>query len=247
VRCAVPILLALALAGCSGDGGTDDDELVVSAASSLQEPLTECTNDAEEPRIRLQFGGSDELAAQIRQGVRPDVYAAANTTLPEQLDAEGLLDPPEVFATNELVVAVPEGSRITSLEDLEPDGTRIAVGSEGVPVGAYTREVLRRLPRQQGQAIQDNVRSEEPDVKGIVGKLTQGAADAGFVYRTDVRAAGGLEAIELDDALQPTVEYGAGVVTETDLPEDAIAFVDGLRSGQCSIALREAGFRAPRR
>ena len=31
-----------------------------------------------------------------------------------------------------------------------------------------------------------NVRSEEPDVKGVVGKLTQGAADAGFVYLTDV-------------------------------------------------------------
>ena len=33
------------------------------------------------------------------------------------------------------------------------------------------------------------MRSNEPDVKGIVGKLTQGAADAGFVYVTDVNAA----------------------------------------------------------
>ena len=28
-------------------------------------------------------------------------------------------------------------------------------------------------------------------MKGVVGKLTQGAADAGFVYASDVKAAGG--------------------------------------------------------
>ena len=39
-------------------------------------------------------GSSDELAAQIRQGVRPDVYAAANTTLPDQLHQEGRVGQP---------------------------------------------------------------------------------------------------------------------------------------------------------
>ena len=42
------------------------------------------------------------------------------------------------------------------------------------------------------------MRSNEPDVKGIVGKLTQGAVDAGFVYVTDVNATNGqLQAMEL--------------------------------------------------
>ena len=77
-------------------------------------------------------------------------------------------------------------------------GVKIAIGSESVPIGSYTREVLGRLPPGAGQAILGNVRSNEPDVKGIVGKLTQGAADAGFVYVTDVNAAGErLRAIEL--------------------------------------------------
>ena len=48
------------------------------------------------------------------------------------------------------------------------------------------------------------MRSNEPDVKGIVGKLTQGAADAGFVYITDVKAASGeLKAIKLPSDLEP--------------------------------------------
>ena len=61
----------------------------------------------------MSFAGSDELAAQIRQGVRPDVYAAANTTLPDQLHKEGLVGKPTVIATNTLVVAVPRTLRST--------------------------------------------------------------------------------------------------------------------------------------
>ena len=102
---------------------------------------------------------------------------------------------------------------------------------------------MAKLPPDQEKAILDNVRSNEPDVKGIVGKLTQGAADAGFVYVTDVNATGGdLTAINLPAALEPQVTYGAGVVTAAREPELAQTFVDGLVSGDCAAALEEAGF-----
>src|SRR5215218_2229289 len=171
----------------SSDGGKP--RLVVSAASSMTEALEACGPDFEDATVRLQFAGSDELAAQIRQGVKPDVYAAANTKLPDELNREGLLSKPVDFATNQLVIAVPRDSEIRSIEDLARDGVKLAVGSESVPIGSYTREVLDRLPHGEGRLILRNVRSNEPDVKGIVGKLTQGAADAGFVYVTDVTAA----------------------------------------------------------
>ena len=72
-------------------------------------------------------------------------------------------------------------------------------------------------PTDESGAILDNVRSLEPDVAGIVGKLTQGAVDAGFVYITDVVATdGALEAIDLPADLQPDVAYGAAVVDGAD-------------------------------
>ncbi|HYY22991.1 MAG TPA: substrate-binding domain-containing protein, partial [Thermoleophilaceae bacterium] len=72
--------------------------------------------------------------------------------------------------------------------------------------------MLARLGRARSSAILANVRSNEPDVAGIVGKLTQGAVDAGFVYASDVRGAGGkLDAIALPESLQPSVAYGAAV------------------------------------
>jgi molybdate transport system substrate-binding protein len=80
-------------------------------------------------------------------------------------------------------------------------------------------------------------------VAGIVGKLTQGAVDAGFVYASDVRGAGGkLEAIQLPDAVQPSLAYGVAVVEGTDDSEQAQAFVDGLLSGAGRRALEAAGF-----
>jgi molybdate transport system substrate-binding protein len=196
--------------------------------------------------VRLSFAGSDELAAQIRQGVKPDVYAAANTRLPDELNEEGLLSKPVDFATNELVIAVPKDSEIKSVDDVARDGVKLAIGSESVPIGSYTREVLARLPKAEADAILANVRSNEPDVKGIIGKLTQGAVDAGFVYVTDVNAAGDeLKAVKLPADLEPDVTYAAGVVKGAKQPDQAREFVNGLTDGGCADALEQAGFGAP--
>jgi molybdate transport system substrate-binding protein len=244
--------LVLALAplavGCgSGDEPAATDErprLVVSAAASLSDALTECTKRFEGAGVKLSFAGSDELAAQIRQGVKPDVYAAANTRLPRELSQEGLLGAPVEFATNELVIAVGgDGTAVERVEDMAKPGIDLVLGAESVPVGAYTREVLGRLPDDLEERILANVRSEEPDVKGVVGKLTQGAADAGFIYLTDVTD--GITGVELPPELRPTVAYGAGVMEGAAQPELAQQYLDGLTEGPCADALREEGFGPP--
>jgi molybdate transport system substrate-binding protein len=221
--------------------------LTVSAAASLKTALDAYGEAFADATVRAQYAGSDELAAQIRQGVRPDVYAAANTTLPQQLFQAGLLERPRVFAGNELVLAVPaRDAAVRGLDDLGRDGVRIAVGARGVPVGAYTRAVLARLGAARERAILANVRSEEPDVNGVVGKLSQGAADAGFVYRTDVTAADGtLRAISLPARVRPAVAYAAAVVKGARQPLAARRYVEGLVSGRGREALRAAGFLPP--
>ncbi len=244
-------VVAASLAGCGGgqDGGSAGDErprLVVSAAASLNDALTSCSPGFDAADVRLSFAGSDELAAQIRQGVEPDVYAAANTKLPEALNEEGLVGRPRVFASNELVLAVPADSPIRSVDDLTRPGPKVAIGSASVPIGSYTREVLSRLGDRQAEAVLANVRSEEPDVTGVIGKLTQDAADAGFVYASDVDATGGrLRAVELPRRLQPTVAYGVAVVDGAPQPEAARAYVEDLISGRCTQALEQAGFGPP--
>ena len=242
-RVAAAALASLLVTG--GCGGSDGD-LRVSAASSLKTALTDY---GREQPARFSFAGSDELAAQIRRGAKPDVFASANTRLPDELFREGLAERPVIFAANRLVLAVPADAgedAVRSLDDLREPGTAVAVGSESVPVGAYTRTVLSRLPEAQSSGILANVRSEEPDVAGIVGKLTQGAVDAGFVYGSDVRGSGGrLRAVELPASLQPEVAYGVAVAKGTERREQAQAFVDGLLEGPGRRALDAANFRPP--
>lgn len=197
--------------------------------------------------MRYSFAGSDMLAAQIEQGVKPDVFASANTKLPDMLYAKGLVLKPVTFAANKLVIAVPaNSSQIKSVQDLEKPGTTIAIGSATVPIGSYTRQVLAKLGSADSKKLLANVRSEEPDVSGIVGKLTQGAVDAGFTYMTDVKATkGALRAISLPASLQPVVAYGVAVVKGAPHQAQAQAFISGLLNGNGQSDLRTAGFLPP--
>jgi molybdate transport system substrate-binding protein len=240
------LLCAVALAACGG-GSDSKPTLTLSAATSLKTAMTAYADDFTGATVRASFAGSDELAAQIRQGVKPDVFASANRTLPEALYKEGLVEKPRVFAANRLVLAVPASdAKVASLADLEKPGVTIAMGAATVPVGGYTRKVLAKLPAGESKAILANVRSNEPDVGGVVGKVAQGAVDAGFVYVTDVRAASGeLRAIDLPAELQPQVAYGVAVVKGAKNPEQAKAFVDGLISGDGRKRLDAAGFLPP--
>ena len=243
-RALLLVLLTLALTGCD-DGGNDAEELTVSAASSLTEAF-EAYDDDFAGDARYSFAGSDELAAQIRAGAPVDVFASANTSLPDELFADDLVDEPVEFARNRLVLAVPAGSRIDALGDLAEPGIDLVIGAEGVPVGDYTRAVLAQLGGSLRGAIYDAVRSEEPEVKGIVGKLVAGAADAGFVYATDVKAAGDeLRSVELPPVLEPEVAYGIAVVSDSENVELAEEFVAGLLEGPGAEALLDAGFLPP--
>jgi molybdate transport system substrate-binding protein len=241
---ALLLLCAIALAGC---GGHDDPELKVAAAASLKGALTDYGQGMRGAIPRFSFAGSDMLAAQIRAGARPDVYTAANVKLPRALAAEGLVERPVAFARNRLVIAVPAGEDgIRSVDDLGRPGRRLVIGAATVPVGDYTRQVLARLPAGLRSRIMASVRSQEPDVSGIVGKLGTGAVDAGFVYVSDVRSAGGrLKAIPLPDALEPEVVYAAAAVRGARHPDQARAFVAGLRGPEGQRALRAAGFLPP--
>lgn len=234
--------------GCGASGKRESKPaLTVSAAASLSRALTRYATQFSPASTKLSFAGSDLLAAQIQRGFAPDVFAAANTGLPAALHARGLVDEPVVFAQNRLVVAVPATStKVRALADLARPGVRIAIGSATVPIGAYTRAVLARLPALEHRAVLANVASVEPDVSGVVAKVTEDAVDAGLVYRTDVTATSGrARAVELPDSLEPVVAYAAAVVSATKHPNQARAFIDGLLHGAGRADLLAAGFLSP--
>jgi molybdate transport system substrate-binding protein len=238
-----PLLACLYLAGC---GSASKPQLDVSAAASLRRAFTSYGGALGAMRVRFSFAGSDALAAQIEQGIRPDVFASANTQLPDALFARGLVARPVVFAANRLVLAVPASSLIASLADVERRGVTLAIGTPTVPVGAYTAAVLARLAPALRRLLLANVVDREPEVTGIVAKLSEGAVDAGLLYATDVTAAAGrLRAIALPAALQPQVAYAAAIVKGSAHAAAARAFIAGLLHGAGRRALLRSGFLPP--
>jgi molybdate transport system substrate-binding protein len=192
------------------------------------------------------FGGSNTLAAQIRQGVPADVFASANTSLPFQLYDAGLVEKPVIFTRNQLTLIVPKSNpaHIHSVLDLRKPGVKLVVGAVGVPVGDYTRTVLHNLGADD---VLQNVVSNETDVREVVTKVALGEADAGFVYVTDARTVRGKVAtIGIRWSAQPIVSYAVAVVRSSRHKARARAFVKSLTGKAAQARLRAAGFLAPR-
>ncbi|HEX5468019.1 MAG TPA: molybdate ABC transporter substrate-binding protein [Gaiellaceae bacterium] len=240
MRLVLVLALAAALTACGGTSSPAGGQPTVFAASSLSEVFSRLDPDA-----RLSFAGSDDLATQIRAGAPADVFASASPKYPDELHAEGLVDEPEVFATNRLVLVVPKSNPagIESVADLRRPGVKLVVGAEGVPIGDYTRIVLRNL---NAFDVLDRVVSEEDDVKGVVGKVALGEADAGFVYATDVKPVEDeVSAIQLPASAQARVRYEIAVVSASTNDEAAHAFVELVLGHAGRAALSAAGFGLP--
>jgi molybdate transport system substrate-binding protein len=242
-----PALLALVVlllaAGCGNGesgGGDSAEQANVFAAASLTEVFSEINPDA-----TYNFAGSDDLATQITEGAPADVFAAASPKYPDQLYEDDLVDKPEVFATNKLVLIVPKDNPadIESVDDLRRPGVKLVIGAEGVPIGDYTRTVLDNMGATE---VLDQAVSEEDDVKGVVGKVSLGEADAGFVYVTDVKPVEDkVAAIELPEEAQAVVKYEIAVVKSAPHHESAHEFVEQVLGEDGQAKLQAAGFGPP--
>jgi len=103
-------LIALCLLAITGCGGGSSSELKVSAASSLKAPFTQLGG------AQFSFAGSDQLAAQIRSGVHPDVFAAANISFADDAIRAGVCaaDSKALYARGRIVVWWPNATKVAA-------------------------------------------------------------------------------------------------------------------------------------
>lgn len=248
------VLLALPLAACgddagAGSAGTGDGgerTLTVFAAASLTttfEELEELFEDAHpDVDVRLSFGGSSDLVAQITEGARADVLASADTANMDELVSAGLAagDPAE-FATNTLMIAVPPGNPagIATLADLARKDVELVLCQPEVPCGRAALEVA------DAAGLTFSPVSEEESVSGVLTKVEDGEADAGLVYVTDVAAAGDdLEGIEFPEAADVVNHYPIVAVEGSEHADLAQQWID-LVVGDGRQVLLDAGFGTP--
>jgi len=257
LACAALAIGLGAIAGC-GTGPGDDGgggaakagisgNLAISAAASLQGAFTEMAAAFEDTHpqvsVSINFGASSTLARQIIDGAPVDVFASADQmNMTKVADAELLSGAPTIFATNSLEIIVRKGNPldIDSLADLAKTGLIYITCAPEVPIGRYAAESLLEA------GVTVNPASFEPDVKGIVTKVTSGEADAGIVYRTDVLTAGETATgIAIPDQFDVRATYPQAVLTGSPNEATAIAWMAFVAGAEGQAILRAYGFGQP--
>ncbi len=135
---------ALLLAGCGGSdpgapGGSEPVVVRIAAASDLKFALDEIAADFEaaNPDVDVQptYGSSGVFVQQITEGAPFDLYLSADIALAEQLAADGLAAPEDVFeyAVGRLVVWAPNDSPVDPTAGLAalatPEASRVAIAN----------------------------------------------------------------------------------------------------------------------
>lgn len=243
-------ILGAAAVAAGDDEGEGRRKLQVFAASSLADAFREMETafEATHPGtdVELVFAGSQVLRLQIEQGARADVFASADHRHIESLERAGLVMEYVEFAGNELVVIVPPDNPagIESFGDLGR-ARRLVIGTENVPVGAYTREMLRRAGDRKGRGFEsrvlDRVVSEESNARLVRAKVELGVADAAIVYRTDT-APGRVRAIPVPHWANVRAGYRMGPVAGSANAEGAEQWIGFAGSPAGREILSRRGF-----
>jgi molybdate transport system substrate-binding protein len=231
--------------------------LTVFAAASLTDAFTLLGTVFEQRNpglhVTMNFAGSQQLAQQIEQGAKADVFASADQRWMDYLRQHGLIEgSPQEFARNLLVVIVPQSNpgRIARLEDLSRPGVKLVINAEAVPAGKYSREALMKLnaapgfPPDYAQQVLRNVVSEEDNVKSVVTKVQLGEADAGIVYRSDVTpaAAGKLRVIAIPAKYNVLASYPIALVKNAPNADAGREFIDLVLSPAGQRVLSDQNF-----
>ncbi len=235
------VLVAVVAIGTGFTSSRAEGPATVYAAASLTDVFPKVS-----PSSRFQFAGSNQLAFQITRGAPADVFASASPIYTQDLYRNGLVGKPRTFATNSLVLAVPRSNpaKIHSVFDLaKRPKLKLVVAGQKVPIGLYTREVLKRLGllRFCGRPSARNRTSRGSSASSRSAKLMP----ASSTRPMSAPPRRGWSRIPLPKRSQPTVRYEVAVVTGSNNRESALEFVADLLSTDGRRELAKAGFGLP--
>lgn len=251
-------LLILSLVGCSAgnaaqpstsDTQAKSTEIMISAAASLKDSLTEIQKDytQKKPEVKLtiNFGASGTLQQQIEQGAPVDLFISAGKSQVDALEKKDLLvkDSRVNLLGNDLVLVTgKDNSKVTSIDDLTKAAEKISIGTpESVPAGKYAQEALNNL--KLWDSIQPKLVMAK-DVTSVLNYVETGNADAGFVYRSDAQNSTKVKVVSVvPESSHKSIVYPAAIISATKNEQVAEDFLKYLQSSDAQQVFAKYGFK----
>ena len=246
-----------------GDANAESVDLVVFAAASMTETLTEIAEMYKEvaPNVNItyNFDSSGKLLTQISEGADCDLFISAAPTQMNAMDGSLIGDTEknpnglDLIVTdsridlleNKVTLAVPEGNpkgieSFDQLAELLKSGdVMLAIGNSDVPVGQYTQKIFTYYGLDES-AMTDCL-TYGNNVKEVTTQVSEAAADCGIIYATDAFSAG-LEVVDSATAeMCGQVIYPAAVL-KGEKEEAAQAFLDYLQTADAMSVFESVGF-----
>jgi molybdate transport system substrate-binding protein len=242
---AISGLLLASIAWCA------EEPVRVYAAASLSNALTDIAaqwQKAGHPPPSLVFGASSTLAKQIEAGAPADLFASADLSWMDYLDARDRItaDSRVNLLGNDLVLIAPKGQRfpVTMAAGFDLSAAfsgKLCTGEPGVvPVGIYAQQSLETF--SWWAALAGRIVGTD-DVRTALVFVERGECAAGIVYATDAAISDKVEVLaRFPPGSHKPIVYPFAIVR--DARPAANAFLDYLKSSPDAAAVfARYGFR----
>ncbi|MGG7076676.1 molybdate ABC transporter substrate-binding protein [Clostridium sardiniense] len=240
--------LSLVLVGCGSKKESENKEITVSIAASLQKPMDKIKDEFQKEsgiKVNYNSGGSGTLKKQITEGANVDIFFSANTKYANELVDEGLVKKDETynFLRNSLVLIGNKDNekKIDNLDELKNVKGKIGVGEVStVPAGQYTKQTLDNLK------LWDSLKDKfiyAKSVTNVVNYVESGDVDYGFVYKTDAMNLKDSKIVyEIPNDYHKMIEYSLCLLKDSKNIDESKKFIDFLKGDKAKEIFKEYGF-----
>jgi len=236
------ILCILAITGC---GKVPQNELTISVAASLLNPINKIVKEYENKnniKINVNFGGSGTLKTQIENGADVCAYFSANEKFMNELIEKNIVKEDEVTIpiSNSLVLIKSDKCKynINSLEDISKYDVTMAIGQiDTVPAGQYAKESLENI--NIFNKIKDKLVYGK-DASAVKNYVETSEVDLGIVYKSDsLDLKSSQVVLEIPQNLHRKINYTLAPINSS---KDGKKIFEFINSKDSKKVLREYGF-----
>lgn len=241
-------------------------EITVFAAASMTETIDQIIEAYKTvaPNVTVipTYESSGTLLTQIKEGADCDLFISAAQKQMNALDGS-LKDDADKnpdgldmidastrinLLENKVTLVVPEGNPkgIESFdqlaEHLKSGDILLAMGNSDVPVGQYTQKIFSFYGLEEDALNTAGVLTYGSNVKEVTTQVSEGTVDCGVIYATDAASAGLTVVDSATAEMCGQVIYPAAVLSGSQHPTEAKAFLDYLTTAESAAIFESVGF-----